>query len=289
MNKNKLTALCHKLALEKQVSFNVALTYYFLESILTKIAKSEYSQNFVFKGGFLLSNMIGLESRSTSDMDFLLERAKLEEKVLVTFLNDILVDDAIQFQIGKIQSIRHQDLYGGFRISILCQFENIKLTIPLDIATGDPITPHKIEYPYRSLFTNLEIPIAAYNLESILAEKMETIYRRGFLNSRSKDFYDVYILSKLYSEKIDYLVLYHACQNTFHYRGIDFDLDSISAQLIDLKNWKPLKSYWENFRKLHNFVGDLSYEMTVESCLTIVNDLSKCQELYRGSEMSDRG
>lgn len=75
MNKNKLTALCHKLALEKQVSFNVALTYYFLESILTKIAKSEYSQNFVFKGGFLLSNMIGLESRSTSDMDFLLERA----------------------------------------------------------------------------------------------------------------------------------------------------------------------------------------------------------------------
>lgn len=180
MNKNKLTALCHKIASEKDVSFNVAMTYYFLEVILSKIAASVYQNKFIFKGGFLLSNIIGLESRTTSDMDFVIEHLKMDQDVLIQALQEILIDEDIIFEIGKISEIKDEDPYGGYRISIICHLENIRQTVPLDIATVDLITPKSISYAYKSIFFERQYTILSYNVESILAEKLETIYRRVF-------------------------------------------------------------------------------------------------------------
>ena len=200
MNKAKLTALCHKVSKEVGLSFNAVMLYYFLESILKKLAESRYKESFIFKGGFLLSSVVGIDSRSTVDIDFLLRNMQLSEKNVEQMLKETLKpeeSDDILYEVQSIVPIKEEDQYGGFRASILCKMENIKQVVPLDIATGDIITPHPIEYRYVSSFGEEEIIIKAYPIETMLAEKIQTIYARGFLNSRSKDYYDLYIIYKL--------------------------------------------------------------------------------------------
>lgn len=124
---------------------------------------------------------------------------------------------------NQSQLLKESDDYGGYRATILCQLENIKQVIHLDIATGDVVTPQPITYDYKAIFDENNFPIIAYTIETILAEKLQTIYSRNFLNSRSKDFYDVYILSKLKKEDIDFIQLRNACQRTFSYRETELD------------------------------------------------------------------
>lgn len=206
MNKAKLTALCHKISKQTGLTFNSVMTYYFLEIILKKLSQSYYADHYIFKGGFLLSNVIGVESRSTVDIDFLFHKQTLSEENVQQQLEEILTEskDDIQFSIQSISSIKESDNYGGYRATILCQLENIKQIIHLDIATGDIVTPHPVTYAYKAIFNDESFSIIAYTIETILAEKLQTIYSRNFLNSRSKDFYDVYILSKLKKNDIDF-------------------------------------------------------------------------------------
>lgn len=237
MNKAKLTALCHKVAKEKGLTFNSVMTYYFLEVILKKLSQSSYAQNYIFKGGFLLSNIVGVSSRSTVDIDFLFSRMNLSEESVHQQLTDILkkTDEDISFNIQSVTTIKESDDYGGYRASILCQLENIRQVIHLDIATGDVITPHPITYDYKPIFESRQFPIIAYTIETILAEKLQTIYSRNFLNSRSKDFYDIYILSKLKQSDIDSQQLLMACRRTFDYRGTELDFNKFINLLETFK------------------------------------------------------
>lgn len=187
MNKAKLTALCHKISKQTELTFNSVMTYYFLEIILKKLSQSYYADHYIFKGGFLLSNVIGVESRSTVDIDFLFHKQTLSEENVQQQLEEILTEskDDIQFSIQSISSIKESDNYGGYRATILCQLENIKQIIHLDIATGDIVTPHPVTYAYKAIFNDESFSIIAYTIETILAEKLQTIYSRNFLNSRS--------------------------------------------------------------------------------------------------------
>lgn len=228
MNKAGLTALCHKISNETGLTFNSVLLYYFLESILRKLVQGEYGENLVFKGGFLLSNVVGIESRSTMDIDILLRDTQISEENILVMLSDSLKEkegDEMQYEIMSISPIKEQDQYGGYRASILCRFENIRQVIPLDIATGDIVTPHPIQYSFASVFGDAEIPIKAYPIETMIAEKLQTIYARGFLNSRNKDYYDLHILYKLKSKEIDMLTLVRACERTFQYRKTEFNVE----------------------------------------------------------------
>ena len=238
MNKAKLTALCHKIAKQTGLTFNSIMTYYFLEVILKKLSKSSYANHYIFKGGFLLSNVIGVESRSTVDIDFLFHKQSLSEENVQQQLDDILTEskEAIQFSIQSITAIKESDDYGGYRATILCQLENIKQIIHLDIATGDIVTPQPITYDYKPIFDDENFPIIAYTIETILAEKLQTIYSRSFLNSRSKDFYDIYILSKLKKDDIDFVQLKLACERTFSYRDTELDFNNIIELLKTFKN-----------------------------------------------------
>lgn len=218
MNKAKLTALCHKISKEVHLSFNSVMLYYFLESILKKLADSEYNDNFIFKGGFLLSNVVGIDSRSTVDIDFLLKDTQLSEENILKMLTEALKekdDDEILYEVQDFKKIKEDDEYGGFSVNVLCKMENIRQVVPLDIATGDVITPHPIDYSYISSFGKEDISIKAYPLETMLAEKIQTIYTRGFLNSRSKDYYDLYIIYKLKDKEVDTETLKRACKRTF--------------------------------------------------------------------------
>ena len=275
MNKAKLTALCHKIAKQTGLTFNSIMTYYFLEIILKKLSKSSYANHYIFKGGFLLSNVIGVESRSTVDIDFLFHKQSLSEENVRKQLDNILTDskEAIQFSIQSITTIKESDDYGGYRATILCQLENIKQIIHLDIATGDIVTPQPITYDYKSIFDDEKFPIIAYTIETILAEKLQTIYSRSFLNSRSKDFYDIYILSKLKKEDIDFVQLKLACERTFSYRDTELDFNNIIELLKTFKNDPTQKQQWQNYSKKYHYTKDISFLEILNEIIDLVINL----------------
>ena len=276
MNKAKLRAICQKLSKETGLSFNAIQTHYFLESILEKIADSDENENFIFKGGFLLANVIGIRQRSTVDIDFLIRRFSLTEENIGQRFEKILQsgnDNGITYEIQKIEEIRKEDEYGGFRITVLCRLENIRQTIPLDIATGDPITPSEISYEYKSIFSDKFFEICAYNIETMLAEKIQTIYQRGIFNSRSKDFYDIYILYHLKKDEIDFESLKKACQNTFRHRSTDFSLDSILNTLNSLKAEKNLEIRWSSYQKRFAYAEEISFDNVIDTAIELVQNI----------------
>lgn len=275
MNKVKLTALCHKIAKQTGLTFNSIMTYYFLEVILKKLSQSSYANHYIFKGGFLLSNVIGVESRSTVDIDFLFHKQSLSEENVQQQLDDILTEskDDIQFLIQSITTIKESDDYGGYRATILCQLENIKQIIHLDIATGDVVTPQPITYDYKAIFDDENFPIIAYTIETILAEKLQTIYSRSFLNSRSKDFYDIYILSKLKKEDIDFVQLKLACERTFSYRDTELVFNNIIELLKIFKNDPTQHQQWKNYSKKYHYTKDISFLEILDEIIRLVSNI----------------
>lgn len=273
MNKAKLTALCHKISKQTGLTFNSVMTYYFLEIILKKLSQSYYADHYIFKGGFLLSNVIGVESRSTVDIDFLFHKQTLSEENVQQQLEEILTEskDDIQFSIQSISSIKESDNYGGYRAIILCQLENIKQIIHLDIATGDIVTPHPVTYAYKAIFNDESFSIIAYTIETILAEKLQTIYSRNFLNSRSKDFYDVYILSKLKKNDIDFRQLNVACQRTFSYRETELDYNEI-VQLMESFKTDPIQQQqWQNYSNKYSYTKGISFSEILDEIVNLVS------------------
>lgn len=273
MNKAKLTALCHKISKQTGLTFNSVMTYYFLEIILKKLSQSSYADHYIFKGGFLLSNVIGVESRSTVDIDFLFHKQTLSEENVQQQLEEILTEskDDIQFSIQSISSIKESDNYGGYRATILCQLENIKQIIHLDIATGDSVTPHLVTYAYKAIFNDESFSIIAYTIETILAEKLQTIYSRNFLNSRSKDFYDVYILSKLKKNDIDFRQLNVACQRTFSYRETELDYNEI-VQLMESFKTDPIQQQqWQNYSNKYSYTKGISFSEILDEIVNLVS------------------
>ena len=285
MNKEKLRAICNKLSQETGVSFNAIQTHYFLESILEKIADSDDCENFIFKGGFLLANVIGIRQRNTVDIDFLIRRFSLTEENIRQRFGKILQggkDKGITYAIQRIEKIRKEDEYGGFRIIVLCKLENIRQIIPLDIATGDPITPSEISYEYKSVFDGSFFEICAYNIETMLAEKIQTVYQRGVFNSRSKDFYDVYILYKLKKDDIDFESLKKACQNTFKHRCTDFNIDSILGVLNKLKIEKDLEMRWNSYQKRFSYAEEIEFADVIDTAIELVEKM-EMRALFPGN------
>lgn len=276
MGKEKLTSLCHKISKERGLTFNSIMVYYFLESILHRLAKSSYQNDLIFKGGLLLSNVVGVDSRSTVDIDFLLSNQEFSSEKIVTILEEALRDnpkDEIKYKIQGIATIKEEDQYNGFRVSILCRLENIRQIVPLDIATGDRITPYPVDYKYVSIFGNEDIMIKAYNIETIIAEKIQTIYSKGFLNSRSKDYYDLYILYKLRKDKISASILVKACEKTFEHRGTEFNSSKIRDLLIRLKYEEVFLMRWESYVNKNAYVGGVEFKDVIDNALKLIDKI----------------
>ncbi|CKJ42913.1 nucleotidyl transferase AbiEii/AbiGii toxin family protein [Streptococcus pneumoniae] len=273
MNKAKLTALCHNISKQTGLTFNSVMTYYFLEVILKKLSRSSYADHYIFKGGFLLSNIIGVESRSTVDIDFLFHKQTLSEENVQQQLEEILseVKNDIQFSIQSITTIKESDDYGGYRATILCQLENIKQIVHLDIATGDVVTPQPITYDYKAIFNDENFPIIAYTIETVLAEKLQTIYSRSFLNSRSKDFYDVYILSKLKKDDIDLAQLKMACERTFSYRETELNFNNIIQLLETFKSNPTQQQQWQNYSKKYSYTKGISFSEILDEMIRLLS------------------
>ena len=273
--KGKIRSMAEKKNLKSQE----VLQIYFFERFLERLSKSQYKNNFVIKGGFLISSLIGIENRTTMDMDTTIKGIALKEdriKEIVEEILDINVDDGIRFEIKDISYIREEDKYENFRISLIANVGKTQNPMKIDITTGDAITPREIEYAYPCIFSKKDIKIMAYPLETILAEKYETIIRRNITTTRMRDFYDLYTLYKLKKDDIDYEVLKEAVKRTSNRRGSQEMMKDYEKIIEDIKEDSYLRSLWDVYLKENKYIGDLSFDKVVDVVTILSNDTKLC-------------
>lgn len=272
--KGKIRSMAEKKNLKSQE----VLQIYFFERFLERLSKSNYKNNFVIKGGFLISSLIGIENRTTMDMDSTVKGIALKEekiKEIVEKIININVEDGIKFEIKDISYIREEDEYENFRISLIANVGKTKNPMKLDLTTGDAITPREIEYTYPFIFSKESIKIMAYPLETILAEKYETIIRRNITTTRMRDFYDLYTLYKLKKDEIDYKILKEAIERTSDKRGSQEIMKDYEEIIEDIKEDSYQRSLWEVYLSENKYIGDLTFDKVVDVVITISNRVSE--------------
>ncbi len=253
------------------------LQRFMFERILERISISKYNSNFILKGGLLLSAIFGINERSTKDIDTTIIGIDISKTEMVKILNEILnidLNDGTTFNIVNITDIREESEYGGNKYNIIGKIENIKVQLEIDISTGDKVTPREMKYKYQSIFENKSIIINCYNLETILAEKLETILRRGKFNSRMKDYYDVYyILNNLYDD-IDILILNNAIKNTFNKRDSIKYLNDYKEIILSIKNGSIINNLWNAYSSKYKYACNIKFSNILETLENILDDIN---------------
>ena len=248
-----------------------ALQRYMFERILERISVSKYQDNFILKGGFYLSKLFGLDNRSTMDIDTAIRKAEFTEENIIKMINEIInidVGDNVKFKIEKTETIRDEDEYGGLRITINFMLENIKDKFHIDLATGDPIYPRPDNYRYESLIGDEVYKVWSYNLETVLAEKIETILSKLETSSRMKDYYDIYLIYKFKFDKINKEKFRGAVEKTFKKREFDADL---ITNLNIVKESKVLKDKWISYSRKYSYARDIEFEETLKCLEQFIN------------------
>jgi len=280
VNKNKLKSIISKKANGNTGVANQLYQMFFFEHILDRLSKSKYKHNIILKGGLLLSSIIGDDERTTKDMDATLKSLPLEKENVTEIIRDILsidIDDDIEFEIESVKDIRLEDEYGGFRIGIIAKMSTIKHHLFIELTTGDKITPREIEYKYNCIFEDKKIPILAYTIETIIAEKYHSITTRGIFNTRMKDYYDIYVLVNNNREKIDFTNLVKAIQNTYKHRETELNIDEIKEQLESIRTSENLMKLWENYKVTAPYAEKVKYEELLNSLVYITNILTEAE------------
>lgn len=257
---------------EKNVDFNSVMRFYMYDRFVERLSKSKYKDNFILKGGFYLSKLFGLDNRSTMDIDTAIRKTKFTEENLIVMINEIIsidVGDNVKFKIEKTELIREEDEYGGLRITINFMLENIKDKFHIDLATGDPIYPRPDNYKYESLIGDEIYKVWSYNLETILAEKIETILSKLETSSRMKDYYDIYLIYKFKFDTINKEKFRGSVEKAFKKRKFDADL---MTNLSIVKESKVLRERWLSYSRKNSYARDVEFEETLE-CLEKLIDI----------------
>ena len=259
------------------VNPNSLLQMCLFEGILEKISKSKYRENFILKGGLLISSLIGVDVRSTMDMDTTLRGIPLNEVSITNILNEILaieIDADIEYKLIKLSPIRQEDVYEDFCASISCIFGKINATLNIDITTGDVITPREMNYSYSKILEEGTIPIMTYTIETILAEKFETISSRNITTTRARDFYDLYMIYSIYKDKIDKDLLRKAIERTSKYRG-SFETALQYKEIVELfRESETPKELWKKYTQNNPYAKDVDFLDTIsiyEEIGTVLN------------------
>ena len=271
-NAMSLKAKIRNIAKQKNIPAQVILQNYMFERLLVRLSASEYKEKFVIKGGMLVAAIVGLDNRATMDMDATLKNLPLTPESIRSALEDvcnIVFDDGIVFAIGTISPIREDDIYGGYRVMMNAKFDTLLTPLSIDISTGDVITPHAVQYSFSEIFDDEKSYVLwAYNIETVMAEKVETILRRGVFNTRPRDFYDAYILTT--TQKFDKTVFADALKATANHRGTTQQIADIPSILHNIEESPELKTMWEKYRRQFAYAADIEYGqiMTVLKNLT---------------------
>lgn len=275
-NAMQLKAIIKNIAKEKHISAQLLMQNFMLERLLERISVSKYQRNFILKGGFLIAAMVGLDTRATMDMDATIKGLPVNEQTVRKMFEEIckieLADD-VTFSFRSIGEIREGDEYTGYRVSLSANYPPMAVPLKLDITTGDKITPKEIEYQFKLLFEDRNILVLAYNLETIMAEKLETVLSRGDQNTRPRDYYDIYILAKLQYSNLDPNSLKAALKATTEKRGSSATVRDYRKIMDAVRNSEIMQIQWDNYQKDFEYAVDITFVDTCDVIVKLMNDL----------------
>ena len=277
-NAMQLKAVVKNIAKEKKISATLVLQNFMLERFLERVSLSKYKGKFIIKGGFLIASMVGLDSRATMDMDATIKQYPVSEETVRAMVEEILkidLDDNISFTFKSIGEIREGDEYPGYRVSLTADYPPMAVPLKLDITTGDKITPHEIEYEYKLMLENRSVNVLAYNLATILAEKLETIISRGDQSTRPRDYYDIYILTKLQMENINLETLALALRETAFKRGSEAIVRQYQEIVEIVRNSEAMNRQWSNYRKDFDYATNIEFPEVCDVIVRLMNKLLK--------------
>jgi len=268
-NVMQLKAIIKNMAKSKNISAQIIMQNYMLERLLERISLSQYQLNFILKGGFLIAAIVGLETRATMDMDVTIKGLPVNVESISSMLQQVCaieVNDDVTFSLKRIEEIRENADYNSFRVTLEALHAPMAVPLKIDITTGDEITPKEIAYELRLLLEPRSIKILAYNLETIIAEKLETIISRGDQNTRSRDYYDIYIIQQLQWQNIDPATLKLALIKTCQNRGTS-DVIKRYVEIVGIiKNSDAMNKFWKDYQTQFEYAQDIEFK---DICQTI--------------------
>lgn len=268
LSKEQLKGRLRNVANKNNADARVLLRQFMMERFLERLSKSKYRDNFIIKGGTLVTAMMGVSLRSTMDVDTTIRGFDLNSEEAQRIVNEIMsidLDDNASFKIKSVEDIMDEMDYSGIRLHIDSYYDRIYAPIKIDISTGDVITPGAVEYEYKQILDDETIKLWSYNLETVLAEKIQTILNRGVINTRMRDFYDIHMLLGVYEDDIDVDVLRDAYRATAEKRQTNTILNSSQRILQDVGDSPEVLTHWEKYRKKYKYAENISFKKVVES------------------------
>ena len=276
-NPMQLKAFIKNKAAEKNISAQLVMQNYMLERLLERISLSPYKHNFILKGGFLISAIVGLDTRTTMDLDTTIKGFTLTHEAIRTIFTDICavpITDDVNFELVGISDIRETDDYPGIRVALKANYLPISVPLTVDVTTADMITPREMEYTFPLLSDDRTISILAYNLETVLAEKLETVLSRNIANTRPRDYYDIHILYALRGSECDKTMLRHALERTTQKRGSGMILTDYNEIIKEIRESSRLCKLWEKYRREYQYAKDISFDDTCSTIQIIMEAIS---------------
>ena len=268
-NSMQLKAIIKNMAKSKNISAQIVLQNFMLERLLERISVSSYRENFILKGGFLIAALVGLDTRATMDMDATVKGMPVNPDTIMKMFEEICaieIDDDVTFAVKRIEEIRESDEYTGFRLTLEALYQPMAVPLKIDITTGDKITPKEIVYEFRLMLEQRSIKVLAYNLETILAEKLETIISRGDQNTRPRDYYDVFIIFLLQWNNVDSSALKNAFKATTEKRDTSAVMQRYAGIIATVENSETMKKHWLDYQAQFDYARDIQY---ADVCRTI--------------------
>ena len=261
----QLKDLIRNLSREKSADAQLLMRNYMMERFLERISLSEYRDKFILKGGMLVAAMVGLDARSTMDLDATVKGANVNVEDIENLISAIVsvpIDDGVKFQLKSISEIMDEAEYPGIRVSMTTTFDGVVTPLKIDISTGDAITPREVRYSFKLMLEDRSIDIWAYNLETVLAEKLETIITR---TTTMRDFYDIYILDQLHGNTLNRQTLYDALLATAKKRGTERHLAEAVDVLNEVESSPVMQKLWESYRKKFSYAADLEWNIIMRA------------------------
>ena len=266
----QLKDLIRNMSKKKSADAQILMRNYMMERFLERISLSEYKDQFILKGGMLVAAMVGLDARATMDLDATIKGTNVnvaDVEMIISRIISISLDDGVSFRIKRISEIMEEADYPGVRVSMETKFDGVITPLKIDISTGDVITPKEIKYNFNFMLEDRTIQLWAYNLETVLAEKLETVVRRNVTNTRMRDFYDIYILQKLHGDQLKKEVLWNALVATARKRGTLKQIESEDIREIfdEVESSPVMEKLWKTYQKNYSYAADIPWHIVMDS------------------------
>ena len=276
----QLKDLVRNLSKKKSADAQILMRNYMMERFLERISLSEYKNQFILKGGMLVAAMVGLDARATMDLDATIKGTNVsveDVEMIISQIISIPLDDGVSFRIKRISEIMEEADYPGVRVSMETKFDGVITPLKIDISTGDIITPREIKYNFNLMLENRTIEVWAYNLETVLAEKLETVISRNVTNTRMRDFYDIYILQKLYGEQLSKDVLWDALVATAKKRETfgQIEVEDIDEVFDEIQSSSVMENLWKAYQRNYSYAADIPWHTIMKSIRTLYEIISE--------------